>query len=116
MTKTIKPELLQDLGIRFPNEKSTQRRRYGLYKCPFCDNEFEALTDHIKSGKQKSCGCLTKTHGLTKHRLYKTWIGMINRCYNPKRPEYISYGGRGISVCERWHIVDNFIEDMYPLI
>lgn len=37
---------------------------------------------------------------------------MMNRCYNKKTEKYPIYGGRGIIVCERWHKVENFIEDM----
>ena len=110
------PELLEDLGRKFPTENSKEKKRYGLYKCPFCNKEFEAITGDIKSGKQKSCGCLNrrpKTHGLTNHRLYQTWNGMMNRCYNINTVNYINYGGKGISVCKRWHNIENFIEDMY---
>lgn len=37
---------------------------------------------------------------------------MIQRCTNPKRPNYKHYGGRGITVCERWRVYSNFVEDM----
>ena len=37
---------------------------------------------------------------------------MLHRCYNPKDPRYSSYGGRGISVCERWYKLINFVADM----
>jgi hypothetical protein len=37
---------------------------------------------------------------------------MMARCYNPEHESYFRYGGRGIKVCERWHDVSNFIEDM----
>jgi len=115
-----KPELIRDLGMRFPTENSKRKYRYGLYKCPFCNNEFEALTAHIKSEKQKSCGCLNRDnshsikHGLTKHRLYSIWKGMMARCYNMNTNNYINYGSNGIRVSERWHNVANFIEDMFP--
>ena len=114
------PELLKDLGMKFPTENSKKKYRYGLYKCSFCNNEFEARTGHIKRGAQKSCGCLKRgnsnsiKHGLRNHRMYSTWNGMMARCYNINTNNYINYGGRGIIVCERWHNIENFIEDMYP--
>ena len=36
----------------------------------------------------------------------------MQRCYNPNQCGYRDYGERGIKVCERWHNVANFIEDM----
>lgn len=43
---------------------------------------------------------------------YQTWSSMIQRCTNPKRTHYDRYGGRGISVCERWLKFENFLADM----
>jgi hypothetical protein len=43
---------------------------------------------------------------------YKTWTGMIGRCGNPRSPDYMRYGGRGISVHPRWLTFANFLEDM----
>ena len=44
---------------------------------------------------------------------YQAWNHMLQRCYNPNDADYVSYGGRGIGVCERWrHSFDNFIVDM----
>lgn len=37
---------------------------------------------------------------------------MIQRCSNPKLPYYENYGGRGITVCERWKTFSNFYHDM----
>ncbi len=39
---------------------------------------------------------------------------MMHRCYNQNNKRYFDWGGRGITVCDRWHSVANFIEDMYP--
>ncbi|HEV2679717.1 MAG TPA: hypothetical protein VGV14_04395 [Rhodanobacter sp.] len=43
---------------------------------------------------------------------YYSWASMIQRCTNPARNVYALYGGRGITVCERWMNFDNFLADM----
>jgi hypothetical protein len=45
-------------------------------------------------------------------RTYLTWRDMMTRCYAPHRKEYDNYGRRGITVCEKWHDVNGFIEEM----
>lgn len=37
---------------------------------------------------------------------------MMARCYRPDSNGYSNYGGRGISVCDRWHDFANFHADM----
>ncbi len=36
------------------------------------------------------------------HQLYNTWWAMKQRCNNPERKDYASYGALGVKVCERW--------------
>jgi hypothetical protein len=55
---------------------------------------------------------VNRKHGLWSHPLYATWQSMMQRCYVPHNHKYPRYGGRGIYVCERWHRVENFIEDL----
>ena len=43
---------------------------------------------------------------------YKTWVGMKQRCTNPKYTDYEYYGGRGITVCSSWLTFENFLADM----
>lgn len=43
---------------------------------------------------------------------YAAWRNMKQRCNNPKNPMFKHYGARGIKVCERWELFDNFLEDM----
>jgi hypothetical protein len=39
---------------------------------------------------------------------------MMKRCYDPSDPAFPNYGGRGITVCDRWHVLNNFIADTEP--
>ena len=43
---------------------------------------------------------------------YYSWANMRQRCLNPRRKDYSYYGGRGITVCDRWSLFENFLEDM----
>lgn len=67
--------------------------------------------------KCKSCGCKQHdgTHGKTKTREYQAWVDMIRRCYDPRRRNYADYGGKGVTVCDRWReSSSNFLNDMGP--
>jgi len=55
------------------------------------------------------------THKKTYSKIYRTWIAMLSRCRNENDPNYINYGGRGISVCESWYKFENFFNDMGEL-
>lgn len=50
----------------------------------------------------------------TKHFLYDTWRGIHRRCKEPNVHAYEQYGGSGITVCKRWDIFKNFVDDMGP--
>jgi len=76
-----------------------------------CGNLKVVSRASLSSRDSNSCGCLRVTHGHTRGRRgrtnrasaeYSTWRNMIQRCTNPKHDRYKDYGGRGISVCERW--------------
>lgn len=60
----------------------------------------------LLQGISRSCGCyrleLASVHGYSKHRLYKIWAAMVDRCHNPENKAYHNYGGRGITVCPSW--------------
>ena len=105
-----KPTLVEDLGMMFATESSKQKRKFGIYECPFCGNHFKTTTGDTKRGNTKSCGCYQKsqsaksktTHGEHKTRLYKIWEDMKRRTLNPKHKAYKDYGGRGITICDEW--------------
>lgn len=50
-----------------------------------------------------------------RHKNYARYRSMMKRCYDPKDKGYRNYGGRGITVCERWHKWRNFRDDMEKL-
>jgi hypothetical protein len=87
-----------------------------------CGRETNVGTGPLRGGKSKSCGCAKKQqpqnirHGLA-HKVpeYGVWTGMKKRCYNLQCEAYPDYGGRGITICERWNAdFAAFYEDMGP--
>lgn len=85
-----------------------------------CDCGGRKLADgaHLRAGHVSSCGCLINTLKFEKHGMYKTpeyraWSDAKGRCYNQNNRKYPIYGGRGITMCERWRrSFEAFIADM----
>lgn len=88
-------------------------------KCE-CGNEKNVSGQNLIKGASRSCGCMQKEHGATinlKHGAsysptYNSWAGMIQRCTNNKHDAFKNYGERGITVCDRWQVFENFLHDM----
>lgn len=104
----------------------TDRKKYSLYECS-CGTRKEIRDDHVRYGYTQSCGCIKKTsakeslekaraantkHGMAGSSIYNIWRSMKERCNNPNQKFYSYYGGRGISVCDRWNTFENFYADM----
>lgn len=78
----------------------------------------------LKSGNTVSCGCqhrerakadgwkLNRRHGMTKTPTWICWDGILQLCKNTNHKSYSSFGGRGIRVCDRWLVFENFLADM----
>ena len=79
-----------------------------------CGKQKSVLVEHLRSGKSTSCGCKRSlTHGLTHTPEYRVWDHLKQRCLNPANDRFGDYGGRGISVCDRWiNSFENFLSDM----
>lgn len=93
-----------------------------------CGNEKAVSSYVLRSGVSKSCGCLRvehgRAHGATaqlrhgeggngKESIeYRAWGQMLTRCESASHKQFDDYGGRGITVCERWHRFENFLADM----
>jgi hypothetical protein len=91
-----------------------------------CGRETVVSGSNLRSGNSRSCGCLQqevrssshKTHGMSSDEKFKselsTWTHVKRRCFNPAHPKWKSYGGRGITMCERWKDFALFLQDMGP--
>jgi hypothetical protein len=88
-----------------------------------CGNEVIVFSDNLKKGHTQSCGCIHSevtskiktTHGLRNSSpIYNVWCSMKQRCNDKNCKSYPNYGGRGISICERWNDFKNFSDDMFP--
>jgi len=99
--------------------KSVKRKTFWTCKCD-CGGTTEVTATNLKSGNTKSCGCYRQaftttrntTHGLGRPPEYTVWAKMRDRCENSNNPSWVHYGGRGITVCERWSKFENFYADM----
>lgn len=89
-------------------------------KC-VCGNEVTTLLTSVRKGETRSCGCIVGRDSHPRHGhattdsktpTYNSWIAMRSRCYNVNQTTYHYYGGRGITICERWAKFEHFLEDM----
>lgn len=93
-------------------------------KCKLCISKYSQSyfkTNHSRISKRLSNYHLThleqRHHNNEVYRKagYGSYQAMKHRCLNPKNKHYINYGGRGITICQRWlDSFRNFMEDMGP--
>ena len=93
-----------------------------------CGGKSTPSTSNLMGGSAKSCGCrlvearvrngkASARHGHAPKRkpslTYKSWLSMKNRCFKPDCNGYKNYGGRGITICDRWlRSFEDFLADM----
>lgn len=105
-------------------------RREGIVACRMflcrcdCGNQKPIRHSSLYGDRVLSCGCLRREimrvraskHGHAPQKAhsptYRTWNNMRTRCTNPKFKDWQYYGGRGIKVCDRWLVFENFLADM----
>lgn len=127
-----RPEVIDHTGQRFGYLVALGRGpstpKYATWRCK-CDCGREVIVEgrKLRTGAKKAC-CIGGHRfkpdysnrpsgvGLTvRHpREYQSFSSMRERCLNPNKEGYAAYGGRGITVCERWASFENFFADMGP--
>ena len=95
---------------------SGETRRKFIMQCDCGSPPKSFLLSSFRNGTTVSCGCYNlekiKSHGMNETRQYQCWADMKTRCLNKNHKWYESYGGRGITVCEKWLTFEGFWEDM----
>jgi hypothetical protein len=89
-----------------------------------CGTTRRVIRSDLLAGRSRNCGCIRREkarnpvtrnavrHGRTGTPEFTAWIEMRRRCRPSSRVDYPRWGGRGIQVCERWQLFENFYADM----
>lgn len=94
--------------------KADRRNGKRFWRCRcVCGNESEVMTTSLLRGCSRSCGCIARDYFVAnlvqkpvperKSPEFYVWVAMIQRCYDVNHRAFHHYGGRGITVCKRWH-------------
>jgi hypothetical protein len=98
-----------------------ETRVFWICNCD-CGGQIEVRNAALRSGNNRSCGCLPTgkvVHGHARRKeptdpTYQTWESMNQRCNNPNHKKYKWYGGRGITIDPSWKSFKQFLADMGP--
>lgn len=109
--------VLRDVGC------NSRRERMYLCRCE-CGGTRRVRGTRLRSGVVADCGCSYQVrrhdiarranwkHGMSRGSTYSSWHAMMGRCTSRANRSWKNYGGRGITVCQRWHSFLNFVGDL----
>ena len=120
-------KLIDLTGQRFGRlvvvERAESKGKRTMWKCLCdCGNTKVVGAGNLKNGHTTSCGCvwhevvpevnrsINTRHGMSQTKLHKAWANMRYRCFNPRCKCYDNYGGRGITICDKWNEFEPFME------
>lgn len=132
------PKRLNLIDLRFERllvvaqSATVNSKTHWLCRCE-CGVEVVVMGALLTTKQTRSCGCLKRDmdqsatarmgqlrhghagHGPRRTREYFTWQSMVQRCTNPNSGNWADYGGRGITICDRWRdSFEMFLADMGP--
>lgn len=128
VAKNIVGQRFGRLVVARLSHRDNSHRDIWLCRCD-CGTEITVRGNNLGRAT-RSCGCLRREavtlknittprnvrHGHSRvgrrSSIYQRWLAMIARCRNPRDKGFKNYGGRGITVCDRWLIFENFLTDM----
>ena len=96
---------------------SRNKNKTNIWLCECdCGTIRPGLGMNLRNGESQSCGCLCRerhtTHGMSKSPEYRVWRAILDRCLNSSSKAFHNYGERGIEICRRWMIFENFLSDV----
>jgi len=103
----FKMEIIEDLGTIYLHKNSKRKKRYAIFKCNNCLENFKTRTDRAKKEKSEVCISCSVSINIATHNkrgsvLYSRWSNIKARCLNKNNKTYENYGRRGISICDEW--------------
>lgn len=130
--QSLRGKVFNRLTVVAPSATARSSSGVILWWCECVCGEFIVTRPfRLKSGSTTSCGCLQREiarvigkvagkarekHGCSRNRkrggAYNSWCAMKQRCRDKKCNRWACYGGRGITICERWQKFENFLADM----
>lgn len=118
----ISGQVFGDWTVIEYSHNSPDRSALWLCKC-ICGEERAVRGVNLRHGRSTGCGCSADgrfskkqtSHNKSTTTEYRVWKMMKHRCSGESYPQYADYGGRGISVCQRWQdSFEAFLKDMGP--
>lgn len=100
-----------DCKVAFHNAKREKSAPYRTV-CGHCGGEFECPSKSGVGKRYCSKECAGRARRARHHPLRRTFEKMWSRCTNPNDTAYSAYGGKGITVCDRWRDLKTFAADM----
>lgn len=108
------------LNIPMDSRRYVTRGKYKICTVDWCTRKYYAnrlcalhYRRHKNGLAQDTPIVHAERHGKSGVDMYSTWVGMKQRCTNPKADKYRHYGAKGVKVCDRWlNSFQHFVDDM----